>query len=69
MKMEQYIFLFKVKFVVLLIMPGNIKKIMTPFYGWGLNTTRLQSYYEEAVYFLPLSSQKFLVLIWLTWER
>ena len=25
--------------------------------------SRLQSHYEEAVYFLPLSSQKFLVLI------
>ena len=36
---------------------------MTPFYGWGSTASRLQSHYEEAVYFLPLSSQKFLVLI------
>ena len=30
---------------------------MSPFYGWGSTAS---SYYEEAVYFLPLSSQKFL---------
>ena len=34
---------------------------MAPFYGWG-------SAVEEAVYFLPLSSQKFLVLILSTSE-
>ena len=27
---------------------------MTFFNGWGLNVSRLQSYYEETVYFLPL---------------
>ena len=31
-------------------------------------TSRLQSHFEEAVYFLPLSFQKFLVVIWLTSE-
>ena len=36
---------------------------MPAFYEWGLTTSRLQSHYEEAVYFLLLSSQKFLVLI------
>ena len=36
---------------------------MLPFYGWGSTASRLQSHYEETVYFLPLSSQKFLVLI------
>ena len=35
---------------------------MVPFYGWGSTASRLYSHFEEAVYFLPLSSQKFLVL-------
>ena len=30
--------------------------------------TYYESHYEEAVYFLPLSSQKFLVLTWSTLE-
>ena len=34
---------------------------MAPFYGWGSTATRL-------VYFLPFSSQKFLVLILSTTE-
>ena len=34
-----------------------------PFYGWGSTASRLQSYFEEAVYFLPPSSQEVLVLI------
>ena len=38
------------------------------FYGWDLPASRLQSHHEEAVYFLPLSSQKFLVLILSTSE-
>ena len=37
---------------------------MAPFYGWGLTNSSLHSHYEEIVYFLPLSSQEFLVLIW-----
>ena len=36
--------------------------------GWGSTATRLQSHYQEVVYFLPLNSQKFLVLIWSTLE-
>ena len=36
---------------------------MVPFYGWASTASRLQSQYEETVYFLPISSQKFLVLI------
>ena len=36
---------------------------MAPFYGWGSTASTLHSYYEEIVYFLPLSFQKFLVLI------
>ena len=48
----------------------NIKKeIMTPFYGWGSTVSRLQSHYEETVYFLPFSSQEILVLNWLTSEK
>ena len=35
----------------------------------GVSTaSRLQSHYEETVDFLPLSPQKFMVLIWLTSE-
>ena len=34
---------------------------MAPFYGWGSAASRIQNLYKEAVYFLPLSSQKFLV--------
>ena len=41
---------------------------MVPFYGWGSTVSRLHRHYEEAVYFLPLSSQNFLVLIWSTLE-
>ena len=41
---------------------------MTPFYGGGSTASRPQSHFEEAVYFLPLSSQRFLVLILSTSE-
>ena len=43
-----------------------VKNFMAPFYGWGLNCSCVQSHYEEVVYFLPLSSQIFLVLTWST---
>ena len=36
---------------------------MGPFYGWGSTASMLQSHYRETVSFLPLTSQKFLVLI------
>ena len=39
---------------------------MAPFYGWCSTASRLQSHYKEAVYFIPLSSEEFLVLLWLT---
>ena len=42
--------------------PGQLTKTlknMAHFYGWGSTASRLQSHFEEAVYFLPLSSQKF----------
>ena len=39
------------------------KNFVAPFYGWGSTSWRLYNHFEEAVYFLPLSSQKFLVLI------
>ena len=41
--------------------------IMAPFYGWDSTASRLEPL-VEAVYFLPLSSQKFLVLILSIWE-
>ena len=40
---------------------------MAPFYGWG-QLPQGYSHFEEAVYFLPFSSQKFLVLILSTLE-
>ena len=36
---------------------------MAPFYGWGSTASRLQRHYEETAYFLPLSFQKFVILI------
>ena len=39
---------------------------MAPFYGWDSAGSRLKNHYEETVYFLPPSPQKFLVLIWPT---
>ena len=30
-----------------------LEKLYVPFYGWISTVSRLQSYYEEAVYFLP----------------
>ena len=45
-----------------------IINFMDPFYGWGSTASKLHGLYEEVVYFLPLSSQKFLVLIWSTLE-
>ena len=41
---------------------------MGPFYGWGSTASRLQSHFEEVVYYLPPSFQKVLVLIWSTSE-
>ena len=35
---------------------------MVHFYGWGSTASRLETHYEEAVYYLQLSSQKFLIL-------
>ena len=41
---------------------------MGPIYGRGLTISKLESHYEETVYFLALSPQLFLVLILLTPE-
>ena len=38
------------------------KNFMALFYGCVSTASRLQSHFEEAVYFLPLSFQKFLVI-------
>ena len=35
---------------------------MVHFYGWGSAASRRETHYEEVVYYLQLSSQKFLVL-------
>ena len=35
---------------------------MVHFRGWGSAASRLETHYEEAVYYLQLSSQKFLLL-------
>ena len=45
------------------------KNFVVPFYGWDSTFSRLQSHYEETVYFLQLSPQEFLVLIWSTLEE
>ena len=45
------------------------KNFIAPFYGWGSTASMLQSHQEEIVYFLPISPQKFLVLLWSTSER
>ena len=37
---------------------------MAPFDGWGSTASKIDSHDEEAVYFLPLSSQKSLMLLW-----
>ena len=41
---------------------------MVPFYGLCSAFSKLQIHYEETVYFLFLSSQKFVVPIWFTLE-
>ena len=41
---------------------------MASFYGWDSTVSRLQSHYEETVYFLPFSFQEFLVLNRMTSE-
>ena len=52
-----------------LLQVSSLLNLMTPFYGWGSTVSRLQSHYEETVYFLPFSSQEILVLNWLTSEK
>ena len=44
----------------------SVKKLYDRFYGWGSTASRLQSHYEGAVYFLLISPQEILVLIWST---
>ena len=49
---------------------NSLKKtnFMATLYGWGSTVSRLQSHFEETVYFLTLGRQEFLVFIWLTSE-
>ena len=48
----------------------NLKKTtLWPFFMDGVQLPQGYSHFEEAVHFLPLSSQKFLVLILSTSER
>ena len=42
---------------------------MVSFNGLGKTVSRLEIYYEESVYFLPLSPKEFLVLILSTSEK
>ena len=44
------------------------KTLWAPFYGWGLTTWRLEPHFEQVVYFITISSQKFLILILSTLE-
>ena len=44
------------------------KQTLWPLFMDGIQLPQGSSHYKEAVYFLPLSSQKFLVLILLTSE-
>ena len=48
--------------------PQTQLKTLFLFYGWRSIASKLQSHHEEGVYFLPLSSQIFLGLIWSTSE-
>ena len=47
----------------------NLKNFMAPFFMDGVQLPQGYSHFEEAVYFLPFSSQKFVVLILSTSER
>ena len=44
-------------------------KLYGSFLWMGFNCLKVQCWYENSVYFLPLSTQKILVLIWLTLDR
>ena len=54
--------LYKV-FIVVLNEDVNFKKnnFMAPIYEWGSIASRLQSHYEDTVYFLSLKFTKFLI--------
>ena len=48
--------------------PWNYSVVLNPdsrasFYEYGLIVSRLQSYYEEIVLFLPRNPEKFLVIV------
>ena len=55
---------------LLLLKKAKKKTTLWPlFYGWNSTISRLQSHYQETVYFLQLSPQEILVLIWLILKR
>ena len=54
-------FMCEQRFPIILLLKRTY--FIVPFYGWGSTVSRLQSHYEETVYFLPLGPQEFLVLI------
>ena len=47
----------------------NLKKTLWPLFMDGVQLLQGYNHFEEAVHFLPFSSQKFLVLILSTSER
>ena len=47
----------------------NLDKLYGPFLWMGFNCLQDKSHFEEVVYFLPISSQKLLVLILPTSEE
>ena len=49
--------------------PLKLKKTLWPLFMGGVQLPQGYTYFEEIVYFLRLSSQKFLVLILSTSER
>ena len=44
------------------------KNFMAPFYILSSTVSKLQGNYEQTVYLLPLTPQKFLVLVLLWWS-
>ena len=52
--------IFQLTVIKIMIKKNNF---MAAFHGWGSTPSRLQGHYEERVFFLPLLTWEFLVLI------